>query len=528
MATYQKVNTGTGFRSGSGGLGSGNLVDVDYENPFDIETRLPPPPPPVDDGGSDSSSVIPGRPDSASNTALSYVDDYNNSINTFGSDGGMMQANIDNPVANPTDFYGNPIPKEVYGPTFDARMLIPGGSFMGFNDPAIPTSGYGTPGTYSSLSGGRFNADSQAVDPITGQPIAEYGTKGAFLQSLKDDPFSNTTSPQGNLNDMQYAASRSELAGPAYGTTDSMGNPTNTGLSPLAKQRVAQQLGQNMGFESYTVAPGTATNEAIANQSVVAGSQYSPTGTFTTEADQAKFNNMDNFSYPNATNFSTVDYSKADKQREDAKTQREADAIAAQEAQAAAEAQQRAEAQQAIEAQQRAEEERAQKAREEQARAEAKAKAAADAEAARVAEAARRARDLQSNNEGPKENKGGRSTDMNYSDFGGGGGGGGGGSSCVIATHGISTGAFTLMEKAKAELWCQKKYHDKWYGEAFRRGYRAVGMRHVNNGTAPSVYQEFKNFVAYGRGIKKDWKSAINYYYRTITFFVIGLFIGDK
>ena len=99
MATYQKVNTGTGFRSGTGGLGSGNLVDVDYENPFDIETRLPPPPPPVDDGGSDSSSVIPGRPDSASNTALSYIDDYNNSINTFGSDGGMMQANIDNPVS---------------------------------------------------------------------------------------------------------------------------------------------------------------------------------------------------------------------------------------------------------------------------------------------------------------------------------------------------------------------------------------------------------------------------------------------
>ena len=38
------------------------------------------------------------------------------------------------------------------------------------------------------------------------------------------------------------------------------------GLSPLAKQRVAQQLGQNMGFESHTVAPGTATNQAIANQ----------------------------------------------------------------------------------------------------------------------------------------------------------------------------------------------------------------------------------------------------------------------
>ena len=83
---------------------------------------------------------------------------------------------------------------------------------MGFNDPAIPTSGYGTPGTYSSLSGGRFNADSQAVDPITGQPIAEYGTKTKvlflfyifkmmtqFLRGLI------RTNPQVNLNDMQYA-----------------------------------------------------------------------------------------------------------------------------------------------------------------------------------------------------------------------------------------------------------------------------------------------------------------------------------
>jgi hypothetical protein len=80
------------------------------------------------------------------------------------------------------------------------------------------------------------------------------------------------------------------------------------------------------------------------------------------------------------------------------------------------------------------------------------------------------------------------------------------GSGCVIATHGVSTGGFTAMEKAKAELWCQKTYHGKWYGEAFRKGYRAAGMKHVNAGTAPNVYQEFKDFVAYGRGIKKGWK----------------------
>ena len=96
---------------------------------------------------------------------------------------------------------------------------------------------------------------------------------------------------------------------------------------------------------------------------------------------------------------------------------------------------------------------------------------------------------------------------------------------CVIATHGLSTGGFTAMEKAKAELWCAKTYHGKWYGEAFRRGYRAAGMKHINAGTAPSVYQEFKDFVAYGRGIKKGWKIGFNYYLRTITFFIHGLFI---
>ena len=34
--------------------------------------------------------------------------------------------------------------------------------------------------------------------------------------------------------------------------------------------------------------------------------------------------------------------------------------------------------------------------------------------------------------------------------------GGGGGGGCVIATHGVSTGGFSLLDKAKAELWCEK------------------------------------------------------------------------
>ncbi len=111
------------------------------------------------------------------------------------------------------------------------------------------------------------------------------------------------------------------------------------------------------------------------------------------------------------------------------------------------------------------------------------------------------------------------------SNTGGGGEDTGGGSMCVIATHGISTGGFTPMEKTKAELWCQKTYHGKWYGEAFRRGYRAWGIKHINNGTAPQVYQEFKDFVSCGRGIKKGFKLKLHYYLRTLHLFTTGLFI---
>ena len=103
----------------------------------------------------------------------------------------------------------------------------------------------------------------------------------------------------------------------------------------------------------------------------------------------------------------------------------------------------------------------------------------------------------------------------------------GGALDCVIATHGLSTGGFTKLEKAKAEIWCVKTYHGKWYGEAFRRGYRAAGQRCIDSGKAQEHYQEFKDFVAYGRGVKKGFGLAINYYVRTIQFFITGLFISE-
>ena len=98
---------------------------------------------------------------------------------------------------------------------------------------------------------------------------------------------------------------------------------------------------------------------------------------------------------------------------------------------------------------------------------------------------------------------------------------------CVIATHGITTGGFSALEKAKAELWCERTYHGKWYGEVFRKGYRHTGRKAIERGEAEKHYQEFKDFVSFGRGLKKDLKSRLNYYRRTIQFFVTGLFVKD-
>lgn len=100
-------------------------------------------------------------------------------------------------------------------------------------------------------------------------------------------------------------------------------------------------------------------------------------------------------------------------------------------------------------------------------------------------------------------------------------------SGCVIATHGLSTGGFSYLDKAKAELWCERTYHGKWYGEAFRRGYRHAGRKAIERGEAEKHYQEFKDFVSYGRGLKTDLKSRLNYYKRTVQFFVTGMFVKD-
>lgn len=96
---------------------------------------------------------------------------------------------------------------------------------------------------------------------------------------------------------------------------------------------------------------------------------------------------------------------------------------------------------------------------------------------------------------------------------------------CVIATHGVASGGFTPLEKAKAVLWCERKYHGTFFGEALRRGYRYTAGKAIERGDAEKYYQEFKDFVSYGRGVKKGLKYAVRYYYRTVYFIAHGLFL---
>ena len=260
---------------------------LDYTKPV-VEKEIPKPVS-VNENNNDSASAEASR-----DANLDMVNNYNNSIGTFGSEG-MVDANRNNPVANPTDFYGNPVAKEVNAPPFNALKVlrvVGMGSPVGFaadiadtvygqTQPAVPTSGYGTPGTYSSLTGNYFDSNSRGIDSITGQYKDEYGTQRAWTDKIRQDPFDNIfgdpdKAEQGDLTNLEYAGHRSKLSELAYGARDPMGNPVSVGLSKANEERAITKQGTDMGFPAHTVAPGTPTFESIKTGRYVKGSQFFP------------------------------------------------------------------------------------------------------------------------------------------------------------------------------------------------------------------------------------------------------------
>lgn len=103
-------------------------------------------------------------------------------------------------------------------------------------------------------------------------------------------------------------------------------------------------------------------------------------------------------------------------------------------------------------------------------------------------------------------------------------------SSCVVATYASEIGSTVLnaREKRKAEVWCIRKFHGKWWGEALRRGYRHLGRQAINNGTADRHFQEFIDYVNFGSGKHRNFRSGLNFVYRTLQFITLGLTIAKR
>lgn len=98
-----------------------------------------------------------------------------------------------------------------------------------------------------------------------------------------------------------------------------------------------------------------------------------------------------------------------------------------------------------------------------------------------------------------------------------------GGGGCVVATHAVSSGAFTPHMKREAVVWCMEVLHGKWWGEAIRRGYRHLGRKKIEQGKAHEHYAEFRKYIAFANGSKRDLRGALTFTLRTAQFFVVGM-----
>lgn len=98
---------------------------------------------------------------------------------------------------------------------------------------------------------------------------------------------------------------------------------------------------------------------------------------------------------------------------------------------------------------------------------------------------------------------------------------------CVVATHAVASGVFTPKMKREAVVWCMDVLHGKWWGEAIRRGYRYLGRKKIEQGKAHEHYTEFRRYIAFANGSKRDLRGALTFTLRTAQFFVVGMFAKE-
>jgi hypothetical protein len=247
------VNTPTGFRNkalANNSSSAGIIPDYeDYEYEVPMPVALPAPP---------VNSVSIG--------------DNNN-----GSEEESRQLSLEQAKANiaadrvPDQIKG----QQMFGPKLDPRMALPGAMFMGINDPAVPQSGYGADGTYSSLTGGQFSGG-RSFDPITGAANQEYANRNSFLEgnyvtNLKDnifgepkyDPFGDVINndPLGAFfsdPDNAYNKSNDPSAGTgAYQQAIQNSNKegsANFGMGTLSNQnKIVRKIGMDDGIPEHSL-----------------------------------------------------------------------------------------------------------------------------------------------------------------------------------------------------------------------------------------------------------------------------------
>ena len=113
------------------------------------------------------------------------------------------------------------------------------------------------------------------------------------------------------------------------------------------------------------------------------------------------------------------------------------------------------------------------------------------------------------------------------SDDGGGSSDSGSDDDCVIATHAVASGGFTPSMKREAVVWCMHKLHDRWWGEAVRRGYRHLGRKKIEQGKAREHYAEFRRYIDFASGKRRTLRGALTFTLRTAQFFAVGLIRKD-
>lgn len=203
--------------------------------------------------------------------------------------------------------------KDVYGPDNPAAIIPGYGMLSSISGPAVPKTGFGSPDSVSSITGGIFDEDSRSYNPITGEYNQEYGTSKAFTDYMLSDPMGNIFGDTKNAFDYQRdeEGNRTGLASASFEKAMVDSPLAKDGLTETEKNLIAKDIGRDMGFSESTLRDDGPTLDAIKGEgydpitgAAPRGSQFSSTGTFST-AQITDDSYGSNATEDNVTNLST-------------------------------------------------------------------------------------------------------------------------------------------------------------------------------------------------------------------------------